>query len=102
MKKLDFFKFFNLKEVKIKDISESKMHIKLKPGGFQEHIDIEFIVNKDELENAKIFLDRKWIGNAESINPFANDIAKSFLGAIVPYKEQESIRDLIHFLFNLK
>jgi hypothetical protein len=102
LKKSDFFQFFNLTEVAINKTDLSKKFIKLKPGGFQEHIDIEFQLDGDYIIGAKILLDRVWMGNHESINPFGTDIAKSFIVAFTPPREKESIRSLVFFLMNLK
>ncbi|MFX1315019.1 MAG: hypothetical protein ACFE9T_04095 [Promethearchaeota archaeon] len=102
--KSEFFTFFNLHEI---DNQKTAPTLKtLKPGGFQEYIDIEFHLNKKgEIITAILFLDREWIGNIEIINPFGKDIAKSFIDAVVPVKEKEGedniIVLLIHFLFNM-
>ncbi|TFG08517.1 MAG: hypothetical protein EU539_02205 [Promethearchaeota archaeon] len=102
LKKSDFFEFFNLREIERQKLSKTVKKIKLKPGGFQEHIDIEFKVKNDLLVSAKLILDRQWIGSAKTINPFGKDIAKSFIVAVIPSEERESVRNLVHFLFNLR
>jgi hypothetical protein len=104
LKSSDFFNFFNLHE--IKDQKTSQFFKKLKPGGFQEYIDIElYLNNNNDVEKAQLGLDRKWIGNYENINPFGKDLAKSFIDAVVPYEEKEGednvIILLVHFLFNM-
>ena len=100
----DFFNFFNLHE--IKDQKSSQFLKKLKPGGFQEFIDIELYLNKsNDIEKARLILDREWIGNAETINPFGKDITKSFIDAVIPLEEKRGedniIVLLLHFLFNM-
>ncbi|MFX1410437.1 MAG: hypothetical protein ACFFA6_08790 [Promethearchaeota archaeon] len=102
--KSEFFTFFNLYEINNEKTTPTLKT--LKPGGFQEYIDIEFHINeKGEVIMAILFLDREWIGNVEIINPFGKDIAKSFIDAVVPIKEKEGedniIVLLIHFLFNM-
>ncbi len=64
--KSDFFTFFNLNEIRSERNSPTVKIIK--PGGFQEYIDIEFHLNKKgEIIMAKLTLDRQWIGNVETL-----------------------------------
>ena len=104
LKNSDFFTFFNLREINSIKIDNSIEIKEYKPGGFQDHIDIKFeISNKnDEIKSGTLLLDRDWIGNIESINPFGTDIAKSFIVAITPPDEKKSIEELAHYVFNLK
>lgn len=107
MKKSEFFSFFNLTEVETSSPLSPPTLKKVKPGGFQEHIDMEFYVNEyDELEKAVLLLDREWIGDDKSINSFGKDIAKSFIDAVTPSEEKKNennqVKLLTHFLFNLK
>jgi len=108
LKKSEFFSFFNLTEVETSSpLSPPPTLKKVKPGGFQEHIDIEFYVNEhDELEEAILLLDREWIGDDKSINSFGKDIAKSFIEVVTPSeekkKENNQVKLLTHYLFNLK
>ncbi|MFX1276905.1 MAG: hypothetical protein ACFFBP_21055 [Promethearchaeota archaeon] len=76
----------------------------LKPGGFQDHIDIEIYIDEHEVINeAILMLDREWIGNFESLNPFGKDIAKSFIDAFLPEIPNDEFRDsLITSLWNMK
>lgn len=80
MKDREFFTFFNLTESD-ENRTEKKTIIKnLKPGGFQEYIDIQLMLNsQEEITQATISLERSWTGNADSLNPFAKDIVKSFI-----------------------
>ena len=63
-------------------------------------------LEKDELEKAVLLLDREWIGDDKSINSFGKDIAKSFIDAVTPSEEKKrennQVKLLTHFLFNLK
>jgi len=98
----DFYTFFNLHE--ITTTKTSKNNIILKPGGFQEYISIEIKIDEQENVNeAILILDHEWIGNIELINPFGKDIAKSFIGTIIPPKVNSEFRDsLITSLWNMK
>lgn len=83
LKGSDFYQFFNIKEQKI--TNEGKYtRIEVKTGGFREYIDIIFYLNENrEIEKGILLLDRNWIGNEQSINPFGKDIAKSFILAVI-------------------
>jgi len=101
----DFFNFFNLKEVNtiIDGNKRNLTGIYLKPGGFQEHVDIQLKILHEEILNAVLILDREWIGNEKSINPFGKDIAKSFLAALIPDALNQEFKILlVQSLWNLK
>jgi hypothetical protein len=58
--------------------------VRLKPGGFQEFIDIELDLDAAwRLRRAALTLDRAWAGGAQS-RAFADDLAKSFLLVLSP------------------
>jgi hypothetical protein len=105
LKETEFFEFFNLCEIGTDKygVNDNLKRIFLKTGGFQDHINIEFHILKDEIVNAFLHLDREWIGNINSINPFAKDIAKSFLNDLIPLEiNPEFKRELVHFIWNLE
>ncbi len=94
LKQKEFFTFFGLQEIDKKALSKGLTEIKIKPGGFQEHIDITFSVNKnDMIVDAILKMNRAWIGNEDNINPFGKDLAKSFIDVLIgdekdrPFKE---------------
>jgi hypothetical protein len=98
IKESDFYNFFNLSEK-----SMIGNLISLKPGGFQKHIDFLFKVENDLIYEAILSLDRAWIGNDESVNPFAKDITKSFISALFPDAlDQEFKLELIQAIWNIK
>jgi hypothetical protein len=99
----EFFTFFNLTESD-ENRTEKKTIIKnLKPGGFQEYIDIQLMLNsQEEITQATISLERSWTGNADSLNPFAKDIVKSFIKALTPIDEIAQTAPLVDALFHLK
>ncbi|MFW5895678.1 MAG: hypothetical protein ACOCT9_02930 [archaeon] len=55
-----------------------------------------------EIIKAKVILDRSWIGNAESLNPFGKDLVKSFIEVTTPVEEIPSTAALVDALFQLK
>ena len=72
----EFYNFFNLTEDNFAIFGENDKFRQyfIKPGGFQEHIDILIVTTKDLIINASLVLDREWIGNKKHLSPFANDI----------------------------
>jgi hypothetical protein len=100
----EFFSFFNLSESSSEQISSELKKVSLKTGGFQEHIDIYVYVTKNgDIKKAELYLDRQWIGNIDSINPFGADISKSFLQYFLPSQEgSEFKKHLVHYLYNLR
>ncbi|MHA1727631.1 MAG: hypothetical protein ACTSWY_02735 [Promethearchaeota archaeon] len=101
-KESSFFNFFKVKEINSENLSQILQKVVLEPGGFKEFIDIELIINvKDEIVRARLLLDRKWIGNSNHLNTFAKDIAKSFIGAIVPSDEKDKVEGLVNNLFRI-
>lgn len=101
--KTDFFSFFNITETNRAKTEEGIVRISLKPGGFQEHIDIEIKVDeKGSILRADLFLDRDWIGDWKKINPFGKDIAKSFIECLYTKHERSQVRDLVSAIWRLK
>ncbi|MBD3191839.1 MAG: hypothetical protein GF308_14425 [Candidatus Heimdallarchaeota archaeon] len=98
----EFFDFFNCHEINSITLSSSLVVKKVKPGGFQEYIDLEFHLKGDEIEKAQLILDRSWIGDQKHVNPFAKDITKSFIATIVPSNEKHLVESLVEHLFRLK
>ncbi|MFW9933721.1 MAG: hypothetical protein ACFFDR_13855 [Candidatus Thorarchaeota archaeon] len=98
----DFFSFFNVRETsKVKH--GDNVTIKLKPGGFQEFIDIEFIIDSDEfLTESNLWLDRSWIGNEDRLNVFAKDIAKSYIRDMIVIDLQDQVATIVDILFQVK
>ncbi len=94
----DFYSFFNVTEIQREKVG-STHRIHLKPGGFQTHIDIEIMIDKDEyLLNGVLTLDREWIGNANSINVFAKDITKSFIHDLLEDGDRQEAQPIVDAL----
>ena len=97
LKETDFYTFFNLSEnnISYQEIPWHSKIIFLKPGGFQQFIDISFHLLNDQILKASLSLDRNWIGDEKSINPFAKDITKSFLMALLPNEPNPEFKIMI-------
>jgi len=101
-KETDFFQFFNLNAVEREGITGNEK-ISLKPGGFQDHIDIIINISENLISEARLYLDRIWIGDENSINSFAKDIGKSFLAALIPDAlNQEFKISLVQGIWNMR
>ena len=98
----DFFSFFGIHQVAEIPMLGVSVIKKFKPGGFQEAIDIE--ITEDEigsLLSAAIQIERTWLGNAQHLNPFGTDIAKSFLNTFIDPRDHEQISPLVDTIADL-
>ncbi|MBN2229671.1 MAG: hypothetical protein JW779_08740 [Candidatus Thorarchaeota archaeon] len=99
----DFYSFFNVSEVSREKKPDGSSLVRSKPGGFQEFIDIEFMIDRDDyLKEAILWLDRQWIGDENNLNVFAKDIAKSFIHDTIGTGLQDQIEPIVQMLFNVK
>ncbi|NWF97093.1 MAG: hypothetical protein HXY34_13205 [Candidatus Thorarchaeota archaeon] len=103
LRKCDLFTFFRLSETgRIKE-KDGVTRVTCEPGGFQKNIDIEFSVGKGEvIQEATIFLERAWIGNENTVNPFGKDIARSFLADVLPQRDRELLAKFLAALWQLR
>ncbi|MHA1723238.1 MAG: hypothetical protein ACTSXH_00135 [Promethearchaeota archaeon] len=102
LKNTDFYSFFNLNEITQENAPNGRIIKHVKPGGFQEYINLRFWIKEGIIIKAELELDRAWIGNGSHFNLFANDITKSFLGALLPDELQEFKIILIQNIWNLR
>ncbi len=93
----ELFTFFSIHETSRREgRGDGVQTVRCKPGGFQESIDISFDVDANgNVLAGHLILDRSWVGNGEHVNPFANDIAKSFIDTLVPLADHEAIEPLL-------
>jgi hypothetical protein len=99
--KSEFVSFFNLQEVERIQEPNGSARIKLKTGGFQEFIDIEIRLDASlRLRQASLELARAWIGDEDSLNPFAKDICKSFIHDLANTNNRR-FQDLVEGIWDL-
>jgi hypothetical protein len=97
----EFASFFNVQEVERFQEPNGCMRLHLKTGGFQESIDIELKLDASlRLRQASLELARAWIGNEDSLNPFAKDICKSFIHDLADVSNKK-IQDLVEGIWDL-
>ena len=95
LKETDLFDCFNFSELDREKEHGGLTRVKIGPGGFQEYIDIELIIDdKDNVHSALLLLDRDWIGDRTTLNPFAKDLVKSFISGMVPEVDREKANAL--------
>lgn len=102
LKKSEFWSFFGITEQESVEMEPGKLKKIIKPGGFQEFVDIEFHVNKnDEVVKAVLKLDRSWVGDDKHLNPFAQDISKSFIDVLTNSADKANMQNLIDIMFKV-
>jgi hypothetical protein len=99
--KSEFASFFNTHEVERIQEPNGFIRVRLKTGGFQESIDIELKLDTAlGLRQASLELARAWIGDENSLNPFAKDICKSFIHDLAQ-TDNKRIQDLVEGIWEL-
>ncbi|TFG33600.1 hypothetical protein EU527_07655 [Candidatus Thorarchaeota archaeon] len=102
LKESELFSFFHFTETGRRPQSRGITEICLKPGGFQEFIDISMKVDKEEgVREGVLLLDRDWIGGPMTVNPFGKDLAKSFVEAVIHPQDKEKACSIISTIWNL-
>lgn len=93
----EFWQFFNIQEVGRDDADPTYVRISLEPGAFTEHIAMRLICYEtDEICHATLMLRESWvIGPPWGINPFAKDIAATWLTATVPAVDRGAMAPLV-------
>ncbi len=98
----DFYSFFNLEEIDRKGGEHGVISYYYKPGGFQEYIDLNFIMKNNDILQGILKIDRIWLGDINHLNMFAKDITKSFLELLIPNDLKEFKLLLIQNIWNMK
>jgi len=95
----DFWTFFNLREVG-KRTKGNNTIITLKTGGFQTKIDLNVTINqRNRFEEGLLSVKRSWIiGPPFGLNPFALDVIRSFIIALTPPLDQDTVFKFINML----
>lgn len=102
LKETELFSFFHFTETGRRPHSSGMMEIVLKPGGFQEFIDVAMRVDRSEgVHEGVLLLDREWIGGPMTINPFGKDLAKSFVETMTPPDDKEKASAVVSAIWGL-
>jgi hypothetical protein len=100
----EFFSFFRIRETKTRQLNSVQREISLKPGAFQEHIDLTLVVNRrDRVQDAQLQMRHSWtIGPEVGVNPFGLDLAKSFLLTFTPPQDHDDVMPIAEALWALR
>jgi hypothetical protein len=102
LKESELFAFFHFTEAGRRQHPSGMVEIILKPGGFQEFIDMAMKVDRSEgIHEGVLLLDREWIGGSMTINPFGKDLAKSFVEAMTPLADKEKASAVVLTIWGL-
>ncbi|MFW9807730.1 MAG: hypothetical protein ACFFFK_13475 [Candidatus Thorarchaeota archaeon] len=103
LRKTDLFSFFNFTETGRKPITSGMQEIYLKPGGFQEFIDVRMKVDRfQKVHSGVLYLDRDWIGSPMTVSPFGKDLAKSFIAAVTPSTDRKKADSIVNTIWNVQ
>jgi len=103
LQKTELFSFFHFTESGRRAAPGGFQEIHYKPGGFQEFIDVQMKVDRSQIvHEGVLYLDRDWIGGPMTVNPFGKDLAKSFIAAICPQKDKETVERVVSTIWNLQ
>ncbi len=84
-------------------MSDGMQEIHLKPGGFQEFIDVKMKIDRSQMvHQGVLYLDRDWIGSPMTVSPFGKDLAKSFIAAVVPLDDRKKADKIVSTIWNLQ
>ena len=77
--------------------------IRLKPGGFQEFIDVIMKIDRaQKVHEGILYLDRDWIGGPMTVSPFGKDLAKSFIDAVTPSSDKKQADNIVSTIWNIQ
>jgi hypothetical protein len=100
----DFFSFFKVSEVARSSDSGGGAVIRLKPGGpTSRFIDIELKVDGSMIiQDARLLIDRRWVGTRKVLNPHARDVTKSFIYDLVATADAAQARLFVLAIMDLQ
>lgn len=103
LRETELFSFFNFTETGRKPLADGMQEIHLKPGGFQEFIDVIMKIDRfQKVHEGALYLDRDWIGSPMTVSPFGKDLAKSFIAAITPPDDRQRADNIVNTIWNVQ
>lgn len=103
LRKTDLFSFFSLTETGRRPMADGMQEIHLKPGGFQEFIDVKMKIDRSQrVHQGVLYLDRDWIGGPMTVSPFGKDLAKSFIAAVTPPTDRKKADNVVSAIWNIQ
>ncbi|MBY8997291.1 MAG: hypothetical protein KGD60_06135 [Candidatus Thorarchaeota archaeon] len=103
LRKTELFSFFSFTETGRKPMTDGMQEIHLKPGGFQEFIDVKMRIDRfQNVHQGVLYLDRDWIGSPMTVSPFGKDLAKSFIAAVTPQADRKKADNIVSTIWNIQ
>lgn len=103
LKETDLFSFFSFTESGRRPMPDGMQEIHLKPGGFQEFIDVKMRIDRSQkVHEGVLYLDRDWIGSPMTVSPFGKDLAKSFIAAVTPSSDRKKADNIVNTIWNIQ
>ena len=103
LRKTELFSFFSFTETGRKPMADGMQEIHLKPGGFQEFIDVKMKIDRSQkVHQGVLYLDRDWIGGHMTVSPFGKDLAKSFIAAVTPPTDRKKADKVVSTIWNIQ
>ena len=96
LRKGDFFGFFHLRETGRTPVKERQITLTLEPGGFRENVRLQLLLDlAGVVRGGTLMLRRSWVVSRQSgVDPFAQDIARSFLAALLPGPDLPAAKEI--------
>ena len=103
LRKTDLFSFFSFSETGRRPMTDGMQEIHLKPGGFQEFIDVTMKIDRSQkVHQGVLYLDREWIGSPMTVSPFGKDLAKSFIAAVTPPIDRKKADNVANMIWSVQ
>ncbi|OLS31009.1 MAG: hypothetical protein ThorAB25_05960 [Candidatus Thorarchaeota archaeon AB_25] len=103
LRKTDLFSFFSFSETGRRPMTDGMQEIHLKPGGFQEFIDVTMKIDRSQkVHQGVLYLDREWIGSPMTVSPFGKDLAKSFIAAVTPPIDRKKADNVANTIWSVQ
>ena len=103
LRKTELFSFFSFSETGRRPMPDGMQEIHLKPGGFQEFIDVKMMIDRSQMvHQGVLYLDRDWIGSPMTVSPFGKDLAKSFIAAVTPPDDRKKADKIVSTIWNIQ
>ena len=103
LRNTELFSFFSFSETGRRPMADGMQLIHLKPGGFQEFIDVTMKIDRSQkVHSGVLYLDREWIGSPMTVSPFGKDLAKSFIAAVTPPADRKEADNIVSTIWNIE
>ena len=103
LRETELFSFFSFSETGRRPLPDGMQEIHLKPGGFQEFIDVKMKIDRSQMvHQGVLYLDRDWIGSPMTVSPFGKDLAKSFIAAVTPPGDRKKADTIVSTIWHIQ